>query len=224
MLAVGPLLVLTLGEQFLSLFGVGLRWSFPERYRFDLVLAAVAFVSVFLWHAAAFGAGLALAVGMSAVVLHLVGAMARTADWLVVQWIGWVIVAAWSHGSALLGVLTCCVWWRRPHLARTSSSVLLLAACWSALRLTVFDVRFCDHSVELADRRIACDSIYSTPTGADLVVEVWREWPLGFGCAVGRRIDRFERYGWSGNLQVQDGAAVLLSPGEPRRAIGGPWR
>jgi hypothetical protein len=221
---VGALFVSTLGEQFLSLFGVGLRWSVPERYRFDLVLAAIAVVSLFVWRAAAFGAELALAVPLFALGLLFVGVLARTSDWLVVRWIGLGILAAWSHGSALIGVVAGGLCWRRPHLARTLSLVLLLAACWSALRLTVFDVRSCTHRVELADRRIACDSIYATPTGCDLVVEVWREWPLCLGCRLGRRIDRFERYGWYGNLQVQDGAAVLLSPEEPHEVIGGPWR
>lgn len=223
-LVVGSLFALTLGEQFLSLFGVGLRWSVPARYHFDLALAAVAFVSLFVWRAAAYGAELALAVLFFAVGLLFVGVLARTSDWLVVRSLGLGIVATWSHGCALIGVVACGLWWWRPHLARTLSLVLLLATCWSALRLVVFDVRSCDHRVELADGRIACDSIYATPTGCDLVVEVWREWPLCFGCWVGRRIERFERYGWYGNLQVQDGAAVLLSTSEPFEVIGGPWR
>lgn len=234
MLVVGALFVLTLGEQFLSLFGVGLRWSVPVRYHFDLALAAVAVVSLFAWRAVAFGAELALAVTLFAGGLLFVGVLARTSDWLVVRSLGLGILAAWSHGCALIGVLAGCLCWWRPQLVRTLSLVLLFAACWSALRLVVFQLRTCDHRVQLDDRRIACDTIYATPTGCDLVVEVWREWPLGLGCSVGRRIDRFERYGWYGRLQVQDGAAVLLSPTEPDEVmlsptepydvIGGPWR
>ena len=112
-LAVGSLLVLTLGEQFLSLFGFGLRCSVPGRHSLAFGIAAVAVGSLLLWRSVVFGAGLALAVSFLAVVLHVVGVMA----------------------SAF-------------------------------------------------------------------------EWPAG----------------WYGNLQVQDGAAVLLSPTEPYEVIGGPWR
>lgn len=220
---VGSLLLRTLGEQFLSLFGCGLRWHAPWLRDHDRMLAVVACSGLLLWRAATFGAALAVSVPLFSVLLVPVAGGAAASDWLPLRWLGAAALGLWLHGSALVSIFALCAWWRRPQLARTASVVLLAAVAGSALRFVGFHVRAGSERVELADGWVACDRIFLTPFGGDLVVEIWREWPLGFGCCVGQRVDRFESYSSPGTLQVRDGAAVLVWEASGQFARGS-WR
>ena len=218
-LLVGSLLLRTLGEQFLSLFGYLLRWHVPWSQDHDQMLAVVAFSGLLLWRAATFGVPLTVFVAVFSVLLVSVAGPPAADDWL-----GAAALGLWLYGSALVGIFAVVAWWRRPQLARTASLVLLAAVAGSALRFVGFHVRVDPERVALADGWVACDRIFLTPFGGDLFVEIWRERPLGLGCCVGQRVDRFESYSFRGKLQVRDGAAVLVWPGAFDQEVRGPWR
>lgn len=222
---VGSLLLRTLGEQFLSLFGCGLRWHVPWSQAHDQLLALLAFSGLLLRRAATFGVALAVFVPVFSVLLvPVAGGAAAPGNWLPLRWLGTAALGLWLYGSASIGVIALLAGWRRPQLARTASVVLLAAVAGSALRFVGFHVRAGSERVELADGWVACDRVFLTPFGGDLLVEIWREWPLGFGCCVGQRVEQFASYSSPGQLQVRDGAAVLVWPGEADQVVRGPWR